>query len=235
MILHIVNFSYGMSGKLDSYTLTIMIHEALLTNGFQLIHTLRRLDRPHWKYFVINWGLTTVEFVFATTAGTTGLINRNLNECTSLKTGLKSQQAHRFSFTIFPYCIACFLCLADVLIWFIDGYRNRGKPESLFTRYIRPNWLIWDDKIWNRSRLIICLVGFTWWTFSVITLEVFIIRDFHIYMLQFSGSVSSTEDAWSYGQIMPLCCALVGFGYAIRQWFLEVMANYVRERSGMGY
>ena len=221
IILHIVNFSYGMSGKLDRYTLCIMLHEALLTNGFQLIHTLKRPDRPHSKYFVLNIHLTIVEFVFAF-VGYEGIIERNINICSALLEGFKATQMRRLGFTIFPFAGGILLVFVDVLVWFIDSYRNKIRHRPV--RYILPESLVWKQNEWDKKRKIICLIGLIWWIWSVITLEVFIIRDFHVYMRQFPNAISS-EDAWSYGQIIPLCTALVAFVYAVRTWFIEEMPH----------
>ena len=219
IILHIINFSYGMSGKLDRYTLNIMIHEALLTNGFQLIHTLKRTDRPHQIYFVVNIQLTIFEFVLAF-GGHKGMIERNINICPALQEGFNATQLHRLRFTVLPFALAILLCFIEFLLFSINGCRNKNRRS--LPRYILPNWIVWDDKIWDKRRAIICAVGLIWWAWSVITLEVLIIRDFHTYMRQFPDA-SSSEDAWSYGQIIALCCALVAFVYAVRAWFIEEM------------
>ena len=212
-----------MSGKLDRYTLSIMIHEALLTNGFQLIHTLKRSDRPHRMFFVFNIHLTTVEFVFAFFAYN-GLIERNINICPALQEGFEATQMYRLGFTVFPYAGAIFLFFVDSLVWFIDAYRNKNRPRA--PRYIFPDWLVWDEKVRDKRRIIICLIGLIWWIWSIITIEVFIIRDFHVYMRQFPDATSS-EDAWSYGQIIPLCSSLVAFVYAVRTWFIDEMHRQV--------
>ena len=227
IILHIVNFSYGMSGKLDRYTLSITIHEALLINGFQLIYTLKRSDRPHRLYFGLNLHLTAVEFAFAFFLYK-GIIERNINICSALQEGFLATQMHRLGFTIFPFVGAILLFFIDALVWFIDAYRNKNRGRA--PRYILPKWLVWDEKVWDKRRIIICLIGLVWWIWSVLTLEVFIIQDFHIYMRQFPDATSN-EDAWSYGQIIPLCTALVAFVYAVRTWFIEEM----RPRAGTYY
>lgn len=211
-----------MSGKLDRYTLNIMIHEALLTDGFQWIYTLRRSDyRPHFKFFALNVHLTTVEFVFAFFAPT-GLLERNINPCPALRMAFDATQLHRLQFTIVPFSVAAFLSFVELLVWFIDEYRNKRRPKP-FTKYILPNWLVWEEEVWDKRRIIIGIVGIVWWAFSVITLEIFIIRDFHLYMRQFSGSVISNEDTWTYGQLLPFFIALAGFLYAVSTWFIEVM------------
>jgi hypothetical protein len=216
-----------MSGKLDRYTLDIMIHEALLTNGFQLIHTLQRPDRPHRKYFAINIHLTTVEFVFlfvGTQDHFQGLIDRNTNPCPNLLQAMEDTQLHRLKWTILPFAGAWALVLVDSLVWFIDGYRNRRKrSKHLWTKFILPQWAVWDKSKWTRSRIVICGLGLTWWAFSVMTLELVIIRDFHLYVQQFTSGVSTDEDAWAYGQLLALLVALCGFTYAVRTWFMETM------------
>ena len=162
-----------LKGYGKRYTLCIMIHEALLTNGFQLIHTLKQSGRPHSMYFALNIHLTIVEFVFAF-AGYEGIIERNINICSALLEGFKATQMRRLGFTIFPFAGATLLVFIDSLVWFIDSYRN--KVRSREPRYIRPESLVWDQNKWDKRRKIICLTGLIWWIWSVITLEVFIIR-----------------------------------------------------------
>ena len=220
-ILHVVNFIYGMTGKLDRYTLNIMIHEALLTNGFQLLHALKRSDRPqmYLMYFALNIHFTAVEFAFAF-SGYKGIIERNINICSALQEGFGATQMHRLGFTVFPFAGAILLFFFGFFVWFIDSYRNKNRRRA--PRYILPKWLVWEERVWDKRRKIICLIGLIWWIWSVITLEVFIIRDFHVYMRQLPDATSS-EDAWSYGQIIPLCCSFVAFAYAVRTWFIEEM------------
>jgi hypothetical protein len=220
--LHLVNFIYGMTGKLDRYTLNIMVHEALLTNGFQFIHVLKRSDQPHWMYllyFGLNTKLTAVEFAFAFN-GYKGIIERNINICSALQKGFLATQMHRLGFTIFPFACAILLLFFGLLMRFIDAYRNKNRPRT--PRYILPKWLVWEERAWDERRKIICFIGLILWIWSVITLEVFIIRDFHVYMRQFPETTSS-EDAWSYGQIIPLCCSVFAFAYAVWTWFIEEM------------
>jgi len=226
-----------MSGKLDRYTLDIMIHEALLTNGFQLIHTLQRPYRPHRTYFALNIHLTTVEFVFlfvGTKDHFRGLIDRNTNPCPALLQAMEDTQSYRLRWTVFPFAGAWFLCLLDSLIWFIDGYRNRRKSsKSRWTKFFLPKWLVWDNTKWTKSRILICGFGFLWWSFSLITLELFVIRNFHLYVQEFATNVTSNEDVWSYGQLLALLVALSGFAYAIRTWFLETMRLRVESAEGI--
>lgn len=224
IILHLVNFYYGMSGKLDRYTLDIMIHQALLTNGFQLIYTLKRPNNQiHFKFFALNVHLTIVEFVFAFFAPT-GILERNINPCPALRLALDSTQLHRLRFTIFPLSVAAFLSFVDLLVMFIDGYRNRRRRQPS-AKHILPNWLVWEENKWDRRRKAIGIVGIIWWAISVLTAEIFIIRDFHLYMRQFSGNVTSNENTWTYGQLLPFFIALAGFLYALRAWFIDTMGS----------
>jgi len=201
-----------------------MIHEALLTDGFQFLYTFKYSDEhSHRKHLKRNISLITIEFIFAFVAGQ-GLIERNQNLCPALLEGLQATQRRRLYFTLAPYCVGVILLLVDSVN---DGKGNANRSKHAISRYIRPYWLIWEDKRWDKIRIAVSSIAIIWSGFSILNLEVFIIYGFHLYMRQFSSLVSSSEDSWNYGQLLSLLCALLGFGYALRTWFISYMQKYV--------
>ena len=223
LVLHLINVGYGIVGLLDRYTLTVLIHQSLLATGPNLIYALKysyRHTESHRVFFRANAILTLVEFLFAFTQAE-GIIDRKKIICSDLRNALRNNQRRRLLFTILPFIVGILLALVNVIIWCIDKSRNRFKKGKSIQEYeqLRPNWMMWKAKEWSRARIIVGFVATLIWVYSVVNLEYFI-SDFHIQMRQFPD-ISSNENGWSYGQLMPFCCSIVGLFYAFRKLLIE--------------
>src|SRR5438045_3556947 len=87
-------------GTMDPYTLTVVIHQALLITGAQFIHlfTFQRRSWHRWLY-VANTLLTLAEFAVSNLWPT--WINRNSNYCPTLTDAISAAQKEREKWTVF--------------------------------------------------------------------------------------------------------------------------------------
>ena len=232
-VLHVINIGYGLFGLLDQYTLTIMVHEALLTNA-PLFHLFWRysLDKTetHRKAFILNTFFSIFEFTvsmgssnpekgFSTIAK---WIGRNKRMCPELLEGLEAVRQHRTSFTLPCVLFGLTLALTLFSVNKIDVNRNKGngyRPPSE-RNHVRPQFLMWKVSELSPQRAIVSIIAFFIFAVSIIILEHSIIDHFHHYMRQFP-QISSNENVWSYGQLIPVGSAFAAFCYAIRSWLIS--------------
>jgi hypothetical protein len=232
-VLHIINIGYGLFGLLDQYTLTIMVHEALLTNA-PLFHLFWRysLDKTetHRKVFILNMFFSVFEFIVSmgssnTEKGFSSIakwIGRNKRMCPELLEGLKAVRQHRTNFTLPCVLIGITLALGLFSVNKIDVNLNKGtgyRPPSE-RNHVRPPYLMWKVSELSPQRVIVSIISFVIFAVSIIILEYCIIADFHHYMRQFP-QISSNENGWSYGQLIPAGSAFAAFCYAIRSWLIS--------------
>ena len=102
-------------GMMDPYTLTVVIHQALLITGAQIIHlsTFQRRSWHRWLY-VANTLLTIVEFAVSNLWPT--WINRNSNYCPTLTDAISAARKEREHWTVFLLFSSCLLSLMDVIV-----------------------------------------------------------------------------------------------------------------------
>jgi hypothetical protein len=221
-VLHIINIGYGLFGLLDQYTLTIMVHEALLTNA-PLFHLFLRysLDKTetHRTVFFWNTFFSICEFTFSMGSW----IGRNKRMCPELLEGLEAVRQHRTSFTLPCVLIGITLALSLFSVHKIDVNLNKGYPgyrPPSERNHVRPQYLMWKVSELSPQRAIVSIIALVIFALSIINLEHFIIADFHYYMRQFP-QISSNENGWSYGQLIPAGSAFAAFCYAIRSWLIS--------------
>ena len=211
-----------------------MVHEALLTNA-PLFHLLFRysLEKTeiHRKVFILSTFFSIFEFTVSMGSsnpekrfsGIAKWIGRNKRMCPELLEGLEAVRQHRTNFTLYP-CVLVGLTLALSLFSFnkIDvklnqGHGYRPPPER---NHFRPKWLMWKVCELSPQRVIVSIIAFVIFVWSIINLEYFIIADFHYHMRQFP-QISSNENGWSYGQLIPAGSAFAAFCYAVRSWLIS--------------
>jgi|SRR5277367_123876 len=235
-ILHIINIGYGLFGLLDQYTLTVMVHEALLTNA-PLFHLLLRYSlektRTHRILFISNTILSTLEFAVSSgpSSSQKGFnfahaiakwIGRNKQMCPELMEGLEAARLHRINFTLYA-CVSLGITLTLSLysVNKIDIARNKGevyRPPGERV-HCRPQGFMWKVGEWSPQRVKVSIIAFVIFALSIINLEYCIVADFHAYMRQFS-QISSNENGWSYGQLIPVGSTFAAFCYALRSWLI---------------
>ena len=210
--------------------MNIMVHELVLTTGFQFMHTFQRhgpTRRFRW-FFFSSTILTTIDLVFGNTMTIIGA-----DSCPALQQAILASQPRRLPIVLLAYVPSVIFTVLDFFAWVIDNSRNKGLPRHLHTRIILPFWLTWSESTWNKKRIVFCTLGCCWWLLSIVILEVCVIGYFHRYVRQFSGTtgIYSDEDQWGYGQFLAFFSAFAIFIVAIRNWFLEAMEPYARSSS----
>ena len=246
-ILHIVNIGYGLCGLLDQYTLTVMVNEALLTNAplFHMVfrHSLQK-TKTHRALYISNVILSTFE-ILASAGSLTGSqssklkkrsniakaistwISRNKQFCPELEHGLEVAQLHRVKFTTYPCVVGIILALTLYAVYKIDVRHNRGKQFSDWDSF-RPSSLVWKVNSWTPQRIRVSIIAIVVFALSIFNLEYFIIADFHRYMRQFP-QISSNENGWAYGQLIPLGTAFAAFCYAFRTYLVAITTKAEQE------
>jgi hypothetical protein len=216
---------------LDQYILVIMILQALLTNGPQVIHVFKFVpDRYERLFYSVNLLFTIMEFGVAFSTG--GFVDRKKDLCSGLKDAITATHLRRAK-AASPFLSLCIVLVGfDVAVSVIDRWRNKGvKYEN--RRYIRPHRLTWKVTYWTALRIWVCLVGVVVWVMSVVTLEFFVVREFHLYVQRLPGGFYSLENTWSYGQWLPFAVAIVGILYMFRQWAIQP-GQTIPDKKGKG-
>lgn len=199
--------------------------QALLTTGPQIIHVLKfKPDRYQRMFYLFNLLFTSIEIGVALSRGGDRFVDRNKDLCMTLRDAIITTEGGRTKCILPFYSLCVGLVGFDVAIALVDTIRNRGVNEYKNRRYIRPRWLTWKvTHSWNWTRAGCCLSGTTIWTLSVVVLEFFIIRNFHVYNgEQLSGQGYYTlENNWSYGQSIPVGAAVAGILFSFRGWLIQ--------------
>ena len=221
LALHFLNLKSIVSdGKLDGYSLAIMIHQVLLTNPLQLLHILK-FDRKHthkW-FYLANFVMTAVEFFALLFAQP--WIERNKEICPDLLGALETTQAKRISFTYLPFALNALLTMSDIALWKVQEVVNKDCTEGQAYVCIRPDWLVWKIKYgWTKRRILYALMAIFLWGYSVYTMEYRVIGDFHGYMQLFSD-INTAENDWTYGQWIPFLCSIMAVVNPTRNWLIE--------------
>jgi len=220
IVLHIINIIYIFKGLLDQYILAILIMQALLTTGPQVIHVCKFEPDKHQRgFYLINLLFTTIEIAVAFRSST--FVDRNEDICSELQDAIITTERERIKCITPFYALCSFLVAFDFTVAIIDRRRNKNL-EFRKRRYIRPRWLTWMVTApWSLKRVLFCLSGSIVWILSVIVLEVFIIGNFHRYVDGLSAGFYSLENEWSYGQSIPFAVALSGILFSLRSWVIQ--------------
>jgi hypothetical protein len=229
VVLHIINIIYIFLGLLDQYILAIVIQQALLTNGPQIIHVFKhQRNKYETGFYLMNLLLTVVEFGSAFSRR--GFVDRNKGLCANLSDAIQATQKSR----AVPIGIFLAICIAlvgfDCTVVVVDRYRarqyranrNKGTIDQRKPQFFRPDWLTWKvTHVWTATRRVYCFFGLVIWIMSVFTGEFFVIHKFHDYVQQGQANIFTYENEWSYGQLIPLGTAFVGVLYTFRQWMIQ--------------
>ena len=219
LILSGTHLAVGLSiheGIMDPYTLTVVIHQALLINGAQFIH-LFTFSRKSWhrRLYVANTLSTLVEFAMSKLWPT--WINRNGNYCPELTDAISAAQKEREKWTVFLLVLSFLFSLTDVIVSTIDRIRNKNVDRKRGDHSIPtlPRSILWDRKLWNRRRVAYLATGVIFYLHSIYNVEVNIIRYFHETVQKVDG-LSSTENRWGYGQIVAILVCPAAFVVTVR-------------------
>jgi hypothetical protein len=142
--------------------------------------------------------------------------------CPELLEGLEAVRQHRTNFTLPCVLIGITLALGLFSVNKIDVNLNKGtgyRPPAE-RNHVRPQYLTWKVSELSPQRAIVSIIAFAIFALSIIILEYSIIADFHYFMQQFP-QISSNENGWSYGQLIPVCSTFAAFCYAIRSWLIS--------------
>ena len=203
-------------GTMDPYTLTVVIHQALLLTGAQVVHlfTYQRKSWHRWLY-VANTLLTIVEFAVSNLWPT--WINRNSNYCPTLTDAILAARKEREHWTVFLLVFSFLLSLTDVIVSKIDAIRNKKVDRKRGDHSIPtlPRWILWDRKLWNRRRTAYLTIGLSFYLFVISNVELNIIRYFHEAIEQIDG-LSSAENSWGFGQVAAVLVGLAALGTMVR-------------------
>lgn len=244
IVLHIINIIYIFLGLLDQYVLAIVIQQALLTNGPQVIQVFRhQRNKYETGFYLANLLLTVVEFGSAFSGS--GFVDRNKGLCADLSDAIQATQKSRVVPTGVFLAICIVLVGFDFTVAVVDRYRIRQdrvqrRPNDNVTeqgkpRFLRPYRLTWKTtKSWTTIRRVYGLIGFVIWAMSVLTAELFVIQKFHDYIQQHGGDIFTQENEWSYGQLIPLGTAFVGVLYTLRQWMIQPRKFSDKKEYGEG-
>jgi hypothetical protein len=233
MALHLSTFLLMIfDGRVDQYSLTVMIHQALLFNGPQIIHLFKFGHKTyHRRLFVANTLCTLAEFFLS--CFRPAWINRNGNFCLELSSALKAVQAERVNWTIVPLVLNCVLTICDILKAKSDQYINKDRKPDEHHRHTVPRSVTWDKQHWTVRRKVYCVIGSLLLFLSICNVEINIIRDFHERARDFIG-LSSSENDWKYyGQIIAGIVSPLGFLVVLRLYLRSFTKKYAKKTKGM--
>lgn len=208
-------------GTMDPYTLTVVIHQALLLTGAQAIHllTFQRRSWHRWLY-VGNTLLTIVEFAVSNLLPT--WINRNSNYCPTLTDAILVARKEREHWTVFLLVVSFLFSLADVIVSKIDAIRNKDLDRNRGDHSIPtlPRWILWERKLWNRRRKAYLTIGLSIYLFLISNVELNIIRYFHEAIQQIDG-LSSSENTWGFGQVSAVLVGPAALGFMVHSILIK--------------
>ena len=230
---HLAVFYSILVGTLDSYTLTVVIHQALLITGAQFIHllTFQRKAWHRWLY-VANTLSALVEFTISNLWP--AWINRNSNYCPTLTDAISSVRKERERWTIFLLVLSFVLSLSDATVRAIDTIRNKDVDRKKGDHSIPtlPRCILWDRNLWNRRRRAYLAIGVLFYLLSIYNVEVNIIRYFHE-VVQQVGGLSSAENGWGFGQVVAIFVALIAFGATVRNYLIHKLAPFAKKTKSI--
>lgn len=230
--IHLFNSISFYTGQLDRYTLTVMVHQAVLVNGPQLIH-LSKFQRRSWHrwFYVSNTIVTLIEYVVS--LQWSSWINRNGNFCPQLTDAINATQGERANWTIVPLLINIILSSLDVLIAIIDKYRNRHVDRSKgdHSRPTIPRRFLWERKNCDCKRAAYFSIGVVIFFFSVFIVEFPIMWYFHKTIENIEG-ISSSEDGWGIGQCIAMSIGVMVLLTTLRSYLIKEFRPYARKAKG---
>jgi len=219
-------------GRVDQYSLTVMIHQALLFNGPQIVHLFKFGHKKYHRWlFVVNTLCALAEFFLSSLRP--AWINRNGNFCPELSSALEAVQAERVHWTIGPLVLNCGLTLCDVLKAKSDQYINKDRKPDEHHRHTIPRSVTWDKQHWTLRRKIYCVIGTLFLIFSICNVEINIIRNFHE-RARYVINLSSSENDWKYyGQIIAGIVTPLSFLLVLRKYLLDFTYKYAKKTKGI--
>jgi hypothetical protein len=225
------------SGLLDQYTLTVMIHGALLITAPQILHLFKFQRRKyHRRLYYINTTLIFLAFMASYYWGYQSSFAENL--CPELREAIAMDRNHRAKVTLFGLVLSIFLSVIDSVVGVIDHIRNKFVNRKLgdHSRPTLPKWLLWNpkDQLWNYPRILYCVMAVTWFIFSIVNIEYLLIQDFHEYVNQHTdGTVTNSENRWAIGQITAFIAALIWFFSCNRDFIAAKLAPLAAQEKGI--
>ena len=225
------------SGQLDQYTLTVMIHGALLVTAPQILHLFKFQRRKyHRRLYWINTTFIFLAFMASYYWGYQSNFAQNL--CPDLREAIAMDRNHRAKVTLFGLVLSVLLSVIDIVVAAIDYSRNKFVNRKLgdHSRPTFPKWLLWNpkDQIWNYPRILYCVIAVTWFIFSIVNIEYFIIQDFHEYANHHTdGTVTNSENRWAIGQIIAFIAALLWFFSCNHDFIVAKLAPLAAQEKGI--
>ena len=209
MINSVIALYFILTGNMDQYTSTVMLHGALLINAPQLLHLLKfgRLA-AHRNAYARNWVLSFVHFLMIAVVPS-GWGQRNLNFCPELSDAIHQFRGQRLLFISGSLIFGFLMMVMDYVVRWIDDKRN-AKPidrtNGEHSRSTFPEWVTWKSSSWTISRVISCILAAGLFVYSIYQLEYELIGKFHAFMNELEG-LSSVENNWAIGQVIPTVIA----------------------------
>jgi hypothetical protein len=225
------------SGLLDQYTLTVMIHGALLITAPQILHLFKfQRRRNHRRLYWINTAIILTAFVLSYYGGYQSSFSENL--CPELREAIAMNRNHRAKVTLFGVVLCCFLTAIDIMVAAIDYIRNKFVDRKLgdHSRPTFPKWLLWNpkDQLWNYPRILYCVMAVTWFIFSIVNIEYLLIQDFHEYANHHTdGTITNSENRWAIGQIIAIIIALIWNFSCNRNFIAAKLAPLAAQEKGI--
>ena len=229
---HVANIYFVLNGKVDQYTLMIMVHQALLLNGPQVIHLFKFQRRSrHRLFFITNTTFALAEFFLSWLYP--NWTNREGNFCSKLSNAIEAAQRERITSTVILLVANVGLTLADVFIATSDRLRNKDTKSGEHSRHTVSRFVTWDKAVWSRRRIVYIAIGLVFFSFSIYNLEINIIRYFHKAVEHVDG-ISSVENSWSYyGQLLGGIAPMVCFLFSLRSYGIKVTSPFAKRTKGM--
>jgi hypothetical protein len=227
---------FFLQRQLDQYTLTVMIHGALLVTASQMLHLLKFQRRTlHRRVYCLNTALLFLSFMASYYFGFQSGAEENL--CPALSEAIAVEKYHRAKSTIFTLVLSALLSVIDVVVSWVDYVRNKNinRKNGDHSRPTFPKWLVWNPKdAWTFRRVVYCLIAVGWFTFSIFNVEYFIIRDFHNFANKDTdGAVTNNENRWAIGQVVAFIVAAGASAYCNYAFFWAKLVLYASQEKGI--
>lgn len=233
--LHYLTIAFMSKGLLDQYTSTALIHYFLLLTGPQLIHFFRfRHLLWHRRIYWLNTCLILVESVIS--FGFPTWMSRNLNYCPELRRAFRKVPQEHLRSTIAGLVINVIFSVLEYW-WSTYNVRRRtflDREKNGKRRPVLPRWVTWDKSMWSGRRMIYCALGILWAACWVAYLESFILgTSYSLIKSLTDNAMSSTDNAWQFGQILALVQAATQLCINVRCGLLEFTKPWARRHRGL--
>ena len=217
-------FAYKLYiGKIDQYTMTILLQGALVVTGPQLIHLSKFQRRTkHRRLFYLNTIASCLEYWVASFWFHQG--GRNLNICSTLQEALHTTSQSRLPFIGNLLILSVILSITDVVVASIDGIRNKGIDRKAGDHSIPtlPRGILWESAHWTVRRGLYFLAGFSLYCYTIYAIEALTVRDLAETIAKADGiSIRKRHSNRDFAQLAVACwCGL---------WLWIVFCRYLTE------